>query len=43
MVPSAGEDRTVDRQATKQGERNRTNEVVLRAREDRLERLENKE
>ena len=43
MVPSAGEDRTVDRQATKQGEKYRKNEVMPRAQEDRLERLENKE
>ena len=28
MVPSVGEDRTVDRQATKQGEKYRKNEVV---------------
>ena len=33
-MPSVGEDRTVDRQARKQGEKYRKNELVLRGRED---------
>ena len=35
LVPSAGEDRTSDRQARKQGEKYGKNELVPRTREDR--------